>query len=149
MAKIYLAHSIATEGELQHSIVTAESLKSLGYEVYAPALNKNINDKSNDPTPIDIYEGDIKHLLDCDIFVINLSGGMQDGTLTELGFVAGLNEMNYPIDIVAYTTNTRLLQPQHYKNIPSASANHLALGMIEKHGNFAGNEQDMLDQLKK
>lgn len=149
MTKIYLAHSIATEGEFQHSIATAIKLKDMGYDVYAPALNKSINDKSNNPTPMDIYDGDVSQIKDCDIFVININGGTQDGTLTELGLVTGLNEMNYPIDVVAYTSNKRLLQPQHFNNIPSASANHLVLGMIEKFGKFVGSEQDMLSHLEK
>lgn len=150
MTKIYLAHSISTTGEFNHSIETADRIRNLGYDVYAPAQNKSINDKSNNPTPIDIYDGDVKEIMKSDIFVMNLSGGMQDGTLTELGLVCGLNEAKKPddyIQIIAYTTNQRLLQPQHYANIPSASANHLALGMIEKWGVFVGSEQEMLNIL--
>ena len=162
--KIYLAHSISTKAEFKDSIRVANEIRDLGYEVYAAAENNSINDKSNDPTPIDIYEGDISEIMKCDIFVINLSGGLQDGTISEIGFVAGLNESvnrlrlrtlkEYNvfhevrlIQIIAYTSNARLLQPQFSAGIPSASANHLVLGMIDKWGGFVGSEKEMLNAL--
>ena len=168
MTKIYLAHSISTRGEFEDSKRVANEIRSLGYEVYAAAENASINDKTNEPTPRDIYEGDISEIMKCDIFVINLSGGLQDGTISEIGFVAGLNEANdYEEDfkailnaefieidnlnlipIVAYTSNARLLQPQFSDGIPSASANHLVLGMIDKWGEFVGSEEDMLKELE-
>src|SRR5690625_1160874 len=95
-----------------------------------------------------------------DIFVVNLSGGHQDGTISEIGVVAGVNEMRSMwakeydvqytgIPIIAYTSNARLLQPQFYEGIPSASANHLVLGMIECWGGFCGDEEAMLNRLKR
>ncbi len=95
--------------------------------------------------------------MDCDIFVVNLSGGLQDGTISEIGFVAGRNSSNggyiaeyedYRIPIIAYTSNARLLQPQISDGIPSASANHLVKGMIDRWGEFVGDEQAMLKRLK-
>ena len=62
--------------------------------------------------------------------------------------VAGLNECGRDIPIIAYTSNKRLLQPQFYQGIASASANHLVLGMIEKWGSFVGSEEDMLKRLE-
>lgn len=90
----------------------------------------------------------MSEIITSDIFVVNLTGGHQDGTISEIGLVAGLNERGANIPIVAFTTNTRLLQPQHYWNIPSASANHLVLGMIEKHGTFVGNERNLYEYLR-
>lgn len=155
--KVYLAHSIATTGEKRDSIRVANEIRKLGFEVYAAAENNSINDKSNNPTPTDIYNADVSELLNSDILVVNLTGGLQDGTISEIGVVAGYNENmrwinvsmgDKPRKIIAYTSNERLLQPQHYKDIPSASANHLVLGMIDKWGKFAGTEQDMLKALK-
>lgn len=154
--KIYLAHSISTTGEYDDSKRVASELRTLGYEVYVASENDSINDKTNEPTPLDIYEGDISEILDADIFVVNLSGGLQDGTISEIGFVAGLNEMEINVlgfkthhkPIIAYTSNARLLQPQFSDGIPSAGANHLVLGMCEKWGKFVGDEQAMLSKLK-
>src|SRR5699024_2100731 len=117
--------------------------------VYAAVENKSINDKSNDQTHKDIYDGDVREILKSDVFIVNLTGGHQDGTITEIGLVAGLNERGANIPIIALTTSTRLLQPQHYWNITSASANHLVLGMIEKYGTFVGNERNLYEYLSK
>src|SRR5699024_9435277 len=124
------------------------------------AENDSINDKSNETTPIDIYNGDVSEIMSSDIFVVNLSYVHQDGTISEIGAVAGVNEMSSmwakeynvqytDIPIIAYTSNARLLQHQFYEGIPSASANHLVLGMIECWGGFCGDEEAMLSRLKK
>src|SRR5690625_1327292 len=157
MAKVYLAHSISTRGEFEDSKRVANEIRALGFDVYAAAENASINDKSNEPTPLDIYEGDVSEILSADIFVVNLSGGLQDGTISEVGVVAGWNEGAYTDSfkmtsrmkpIIAYTSNARLLQPQFHEGMASASANHLVLGMIERWGEFVGDEIAMLTKLK-
>ena len=149
--KIYLAHSISTKGEFEDSKRVAKKIRDLGYDVYVASENNSINDKSNDPTPLDIYNGDISEIVDCDIFVVNINGNLQDGTISEIGFVAGYNQartaFENDIPIFAYTSNARLLQPQFYKGIPSAGANHLVLGMIDRWGEFVGTEDKMLEKL--
>src|SRR5690606_1013130 len=95
MMKVYLAHPISTRGEFNDSKRVAKLIRELGFEVYAAAENASINDKSNDPTPTDIYDADMSELLDSDIVVVNLTGGHADGTITEVGAVAGFNEWAY------------------------------------------------------
>src|SRR5690625_2921721 len=170
MSKVYLAHPISTRGEFEDSKRVANEIRALGYEVYAAAENDSINDKSNEPTPIDIYNGDVSEIMSSDIFVVNLSGGHQDGTISEIGVVAGLNEVREEIDadkvfnirvgnmpnvldsetipIIAYTSNARLLQPQHYRGMSSASVNHLVLGMVDRWGEFVGSEQNIIKKLE-
>lgn len=156
--KVYLAHSISTTGEYVDSKRVANNIRDIGYEVYVASENDGINDKSNEPTPLDIYDGDIDEIINADIFVVNLSGGLQDGTISEIGFVAGMNELGEDIrevfevgiastPIYAYTSNARLLQPQFSDGIPSASANHLVKGMIDRWGEFVGNEEAMYRKL--
>lgn len=157
MKKVYLAHSISTKGEFEDSKRVANELRALGYDVYAAAENDSINDKANEPTVEDIYNGDVSEIMGADIFVVNLSGGHQDGTISEVGFVAGWNEQAMMlggeggdlIDIIGYSSNSRLAQPQFHKGIPSAHANHLVLGMIERNGEFVGGEGAMLERLGK
>jgi nucleoside 2-deoxyribosyltransferase len=150
--KVYLAHPISTRGEFEDSKRVANRIRALGYEVYAAAENASINDKSNDPTPADIYDADVIELLSSDIVVVNLTGGLADGTITEVGVVAGANERKLDVEkairVVGYTSNARLLQPQFHKGIPSASANHLTLGAVERWGEFVGGEDDMIAKLK-
>src|SRR5699024_9554479 len=130
---------------------------------YAAAENDAINDKSNDPTPLDIYKGDIEKIKECDIFVVCITGGNEDGTLSEIGMVAGWNEYEYlqkiklnkhyepykPIKIVAYTTNERMMTPQFWNGIASGGMNHLVAGMIDKWGVFVGTEDKMIDILSR
>lgn len=163
--KVYLAHPISTKGEYEDSKRVANRIRDLGYEVYVASENDSINDKSNHPTPRDIYNGDVEKIIDCQIFVVNLTGGLADGTISEIGVVSGYNEAiteDYINDfgelqdgwysskrtlIVGYTSNARLLTPQFYQNIPSAGANHLVLGMIDTWGSFVGTEDNMIDKL--
>lgn len=149
--KVYLAHPISTLGEFEDSKRVADLIRALGFEVYAAAENASINDKSNEPTPIDIYDADMSELLSADIVVANVTGGHADGTICEIGAVAGYNEaiqeIDTPIPIIGYTSNARLLQPQFYEGVPSASANHLVLGAITKWGEFVGSEDVMFSEL--
>src|SRR5690625_2855457 len=157
--RVYLAHPISTTGEFVDSKRVANNIRDIGYEVYVASENDSINDKSNEPTPLDIYDGDISEIMACDIFVVNITGGLQDGTISEIGFVAGVNEVVENVNehtdvmgaelipIIAYTSNARLLQPQFSDGIPSASANHLVKGMIDRWGDFVGGEEAMYRKL--
>ena len=162
MKKVYLAGGISDTARKNYQKELAKKIRDLGYEVYAAAENNSINDKSNNPTPLDIYNGDIERVKECDVFVVTISGAGEDGTISEIGMVAGWNEHYHisssslardiygdeTIKIIAFTTNERLYNPDFSQNIPSAGFNHLVLGMIQKWGEFVGNEQDMLDKLK-
>jgi nucleoside 2-deoxyribosyltransferase len=150
MTKVYYAAPISTTAEFNDSKRVAKRIRSLGYEVYAAAENASINDKSNDPTPTDIYDADMSELLSSDIVVANLTGGRADGTITEIGAVAGFNEYQgaTSIKVIGYTSSARLQKPQFHKGIPSASANHLTLGAVEKWGEFVGTEDAMIKKLE-
>lgn len=150
MKKIYLCHPISTTGEFNDSIRVAEEMEKLGFEVYAPARNKAINDKSNNPTPQMIYEQDVERLLEADIIVMNLTGGDSDGTILEAGILMGMfesNRENLPV-VFAYSSNKRALQPQHHNGIASGKLNHMVLGGIDKHFTWCGDEHNTLQRLK-
>ena len=150
MKKIYLATPISTEGEKKWSKKLAKKIRELGYEVYAAADNDSINDKSNNPTPRDIYVADIDQIKKADIVVCNITGGLADGTISEIGFVGGWNSVNRdnPKKIIDFSSNERLNQPQFYKGIASAGANHLVLGIVDKEGIFVGNTSELLEYLR-
>lgn len=155
--KVYLAGAISDTDRKIGQQVVAKQIRELGYEVYAASENNSINDKSNNPTPIDIYNGDIDRVKECDIFVVRLSGAGEDGTISEIGMVAGWNEAisklgdtKYePIKIIAYTTNERLQYPQFWNKMASAGINHLVCGMIDRWGKFVGNQTNMLLELER
>src|SRR5699024_5792359 len=95
MKRVYLASGISDKARKEYQKEVAQKIRDLGYDVYAAAENDAINDKSNDPTPLDIYKGDIEKIKECDIFVVCITGGNEDGTLSEIGMVAGWNEYEY------------------------------------------------------
>lgn len=152
--RVYLAHPISNTYEAEASIKMAERIRrETGLVVYAAAENSSINDKTKVPTPKDIYEADVNHLDTCEVLVVNLTGGLQDGTISEIGFWAGMNHILYNMTeakfpIIAYTTNSRLHNPQFSQGIPSASANHLVKGMIDRWGEFVKSEDEVIQKLR-
>ena len=205
MLKVYLAHPISTTGEFNDSIRVAKRIEGVGainiasrggneplvfrkFDVYAPALNDEINDKSNNPTPAMIYMQDVDNLLLSDIVVVNYTGGDADGTVLELGMLAGMYEamyksagfvveaaqgavkctttgiesttwgmvdsvhelvVNYLPIVLAYSSNKRALQPQLHHGVASGKLNHMALGAIDKHFVWCGDEEGMIRELQK
>lgn len=156
--KLYICHPISTTGEFNDSIRVAQRIEQLHndgeqkYEVYAPALNKEINDKSNNPTPEMIYEQDVDNLVSADVVVINYTSGRSHGTLLEIGLLAGMYESakkdgTLP-KVFVYSSNKRMLQPQFWNGIASEGANHMVLGAIEKHFVWCESEDEMLYELE-
>lgn len=151
--KVYIAHPISNDYEAKASIELAQTLRDMGYKVYAAAENKIINDKAANepPTPAMIYQHDVNAIVDCDIFIVNLTGGHQDGTIMEVGVVAGINELlaeGNHIKVMAYTSNKRVQNPQHFEGIPSASINHLVLGAVDRWGKVYPSLNDLLKELQ-
>lgn len=155
MIKVYLAHPISTTGEFNDSVRVARRIEQLHndgeqlYDVYAPALNKAINDKSNNPTPAMIYDQDVDNLLDADVVVVNYTGGDADGTVLEIGLLAGMYEAgakDLPA-VYVYSSNKRALQPQFWDDVPSGKLNHMVLGAVEKHFKWCGEEESMIQAL--
>lgn len=150
--KIYLAHPCSQTYQHEETIRLGKlirdfTIEDAGYEVFIPAEQPH-NDKTTQPTPKDIVDNDLKAIEDCDIFLINLTGGKQDGTLLELGMAAAKNKT-----IIAYTTNTRLLDNVIVDdNLASASVNHMALGIVQRNGikvndKWICSKSEMLDEL--
>lgn len=178
--KAYNGCPISEEGTRTLSIVTAQEIVEAGelhgekVDIFVPAVQP-FNDKSKgEPTPRDIYKGDITQLKDSDIVFFNITGGMQDGTNAEIGVITGMNEalvnemVNNKKDFdvfetrkawddtldklltitVAYSTSGRVPTPQHFKGIASASVNHLILAMLDEWGVIYSTRQEMLNDLR-
>ena len=178
MKAVYFASGISDTPRKIYQSITAKKVEDLGYTVYAAANNDSINDKSNDPTPVDIYKGDIDVVKKSDILIACISGGNEIGTISEIGMAAGWNEKTIdeliflnelvtkemgdearqmiqdrlktldPIKIVMYTTNERMTVPQFWNGIASGGFNHLVAGMVDMWGVFVGGEDDMLEYME-
>lgn len=135
--KVYYASSCALIEDKEFSIKVNGDISSLGLDVYTPATNDSINDKRNNPTPRMIYDADMDRLQECDILLVNINGGHQDGTIFEIGAICLRNEGNALlgldiVEIIPFTRNQRLLDTQIHKGIASASVNHHVFGGVEK-----------------
>ena len=178
--KIYNGCPISEEGTRTLSIVTAQEVAECAekhgesVDIFVPAVQP-FNDKANgEPTPRDIYKGDIERLRESNIALFNLTGGLQDGTNSEIGVVTGMNEsivsemIGHKLDFdifetreswdkalrellivtFAYSTASRVPNPQHFYGIASASVNHLILGMLDEWGIIFPTRKAMIDTLE-
>lgn len=97
--KLYNAGSLFTNKEQiarqeDQIILRTIQEKNKGFKFYNPLFNEAINDKSNNPTAMDIYNGDIKELLDSSILAVDGDDIEKDpGVAFEVGMVAGINLM--------------------------------------------------------
>lgn len=133
---VYIGAPISDLGQIAFVNMVANDLRFLGYKVYSAIEDESINNKENNPSPVDIYCNDIKGIEQSDIFVYVDSGGLQVGTNVELGYVLGRVESGSDIEVIAFTHNKRLQNPQIEHGLPSASTNHLALGGILRQGDY-------------
>lgn len=88
--KTYLGGNMTNEGAKLLRQMEREKLSSLpNIELYNPADNEDINDKTREPQAEDIFGQDTKALLDADTVIFDATGST--GTTTEIGQVWGLN----------------------------------------------------------
>ena len=88
--KTYLGGNMTNEGAKLLRQMEREKLSSIpNIELYNPADNEDINDKTREPQAEDIFGQDTKALLDADTVIFDATGSI--GTTTEIGQVWGLN----------------------------------------------------------
>ena len=155
--KVYLAGPIATEGDVMFMSKLAEDIRSLGFDVHAPHEDKSINDKSNNPKASDIFGNDGSAIDQADIIVAVESGREQVGTHTEIGKVIeriklirqGLLDGVKEPNLIVFTSNFRLNEPQIEDGLPSASVNHYLYGGIKEYGTWVyGMSEGLLTHLE-
>lgn len=155
--KVYLAGPIATEGDVMFMSKLEEDIRSLGFDVHAPHEDKSINDKSNNPKASDIFGNDGSAIDQADIIVAVESGREQVGTHTEIGKVIeriklirqGVLEVQDEPDLIVFTSNFRLNEPQIEDGLPSASINHYLYGGIKEYGTWVnGMSEGLLTYLE-
>lgn len=91
---IYLANGLFCAGDRLFNDLICEKLsREDTWNVYAPQKNLAINDKKKSAPSSPIYEGDTEELKKADVIIAVLDG--QDlGVATEVGWVAGWNEVS-------------------------------------------------------
>ena len=139
---LYLAHPVADKANFHDSLRLASEIESISsadgsqkFKVYAPAGNKKINDKSNNPTPIDIYDEDMERLDSHDVVVANYTGVNSLGTLLEISTLGAYYQKVKQIVEDANQLASELIQEakeeEHYDNYNHGVAEGYVIGIEE------------------
>lgn len=108
--KIYLGGPMFDLPNVRYNLYLAGEIRALGFEVYCPNENRDINDKSRtDLTPEKIYDADVEQLLSSNIFLCQVSE--DSGTMWEAGFMDCLSKHVDPkryLGVIGLATDIRL-----------------------------------------
>ena len=122
--KLYNAGSLFTDKEQEWRKGDQEILKGIkerneNFDFYNPLFNEAINDKSNNPSSKDIYNGDVEELITSSILAIDGDDLEKDpGVAWEVGMVAGINLMLEKIkEVAALETYDKILSQIPMKKI--------------------------------
>lgn len=130
--KLYLAGSLFNEAEVMQrkleGIKLRENFDRHNIEIFNPIDQPFNEDKQTLPTPIDIFNGDTKAVINSDIFIADLTNE-DPGVMMELGIAI----MSNTKIIIGINSDIRLKSANKY-DIPSYSMNHYVLGGLLKHG---------------
>lgn len=158
--KIYFGAGLFTQGAREFNARIVEQIREKGLgDVYSPAENMSINDKSGYADSITIYQADNKHLGSADILVAVLDGDVIDsGLASEIGWFARLAETtSKPKKIVGlYTdirqggvTDDKVEALEKLAESPFMYINLYVVGAVKSHGTVVDSVEDLLEEIKK
>lgn len=144
--KLYLAGSLFNEAEVMQrkleGIKLRENFNQHNIEIFNPIDQPFNEDKQTLPTPIDIFNGDTKAVINSDIFIADLTNE-DPGVMMELGIAI----MSNTKIIIGINSDIRLKSANKY-DIPSYSMNHYVLGGLLKHGYLVYSFDEAISLLK-
>lgn len=144
--KLYLAGSLFNEAEViqrkLEGIKLRENFNQHNIEIFNPIDQPFNEDKQTLPTPIDIFNGDTKAVINSDIFIADLTNE-DPGVMMELGIAI----MSNTKIIIGINSDIRLKSANKY-DIPSYSMNHYVLGGLLKHGYLVYSFDEAISLLK-
>ena len=128
--KVYLAGGLFNEAEVAQRLKEGKILRDRikGIDLFNPIEQPFNENKEKLPTPLDIFNGDTKAVINSDIFIADLTNE-DPGVMMELGIAI----MSNTKIIIGINSDIRLKSANKY-DIPSYSMNHYVLGGLLKHG---------------
>lgn len=151
---LYFAAPLFSQADLIYNEIVFESIMELGnFTGYLPQANGDINDKNAYASSIDILEGDLEHVDNCDIMVALIDGASIDaGVAAEIGYAYANG-----IPIYGLYTDSRQLGATNKDKIEALKdigenqfdyRNLFVTGMIkDSGGQLVGSLEDLLDVL--
>lgn len=108
--KLYLGGPMFTAADVAHNLRLAKKLRSLGFIVYCPNENADINDKTkSDITPESVYLADTAELESSNVFICQVAE--DSGTMWEAGYMDCLSKRVNPsmyLGSIGLATDIRL-----------------------------------------
>ncbi len=142
--KLYLAGSLFNEAEVAQRQKEGKILREMfpNLEIFNPIEQPFNENKDSLPTPEMIYEADAKAVIDCDIFIADLTNE-DSGVMVELGLAI----QSQTKIIIGINSDIRLKTANQY-DIPTYGMNHFVLGGILKYGYFVHSFDEAMNKLK-
>lgn len=143
--KVYVAGSLFNEAEVAQRKREGELLRAAfpNLEIFNPIDQLFNENKASLPSPEMIFDGDTEAVLDCDIFIADLTND-DPGVMCELG-IAIMNEKTKII--IGINSDIRLRDAHRYE-LPTYGVNHYVLGGVLKHGHFVYSFAEAIEKLK-
>ena len=143
--KVYVAGSLFNEAEVAQRKREGELLRAAfpNLEIFNPIDQPFNENKAALPSPEMIFDGDTEAVLDCDIFIADLTND-DPGVMCELG-IAIMNEKTKII--IGINSDIRLRDAHRYE-LPTYGVNHYVLGGVLKHGHFVYSFAEAIEKLK-
>ncbi|MBS5114261.1 MAG: nucleoside 2-deoxyribosyltransferase [Erysipelotrichaceae bacterium] len=142
--KLYLAGSLFNEAEVAQRQKEGKILREMfpNLEIFNPIEQPFNENKASLPTPEMIYEADANAVIDCDIFIADLTNE-DSGVMVELGLAI----QSQTKIIIGINSDIRLKTANQY-DIPTYGMNHFVLGGILKYGYFVHSFDEAMNKLK-
>ena len=158
--KIYFGASLFTQGDRDFNAKVVQQIRERGLgEVYSPAENMALNNKSGYADSIAIYQGDNEYLGNADILVAVLDGDVIDaGLASEIGWFSRLAETSEePKTIIGlYTdirqggvTDAKVGALHHLAESPFTYVNLYVVGAIKSNGTVVNSIEGLLEEIEK
>lgn len=143
--KLYLAGSLFNEAEVAQRKKEGEILKTKfpNLIIFNPIEQPFNLNKESLPTPIDIFNGDTKEIVNCDIFLADITNN-DPGVVMELGIAVAIKIPH----IICVNSDIRIKSANKY-DIPTYSINHYVLGGILKYGKLFYSFKDAVNEIEK
>ena len=143
--KVYVAGSLFNEAEVAQRKREGELLRAAfpNLEIFNPIDQPFNENKASLPSPEMIFDGGTEAVLDCDIFIADLTND-DPGVMCELG-IAIMNEKTKII--IGINSDIRLRDAHRYE-LPTYGVNHYVLGGVLKHGHFVYSFAEAIEKLK-
>lgn len=141
---VYIAGSLFNEAEIAQRIKEEKLLqeKFPSMKIFNP-ITQPFNDKSNLPTPEEIFKGDYKAVKESDIFIADLTNN-DPGLMVELGIAIESKKI-----ILGVLSDIRLKTANKY-SIPTFGFNHFVYGgILVSKGKVLYNFQEVIEEIEK